>query len=413
MRRIAVVLVLVLAAFVCPLAGGVARGAAITNAAAGSLQADFNNDGFADLAVGAPFEDAGAIEDAGAVNVLYGTPTGLAGGGSQIFTQDSAGVSSAAEPFDGFALAAGDFNNDSFADLAVGVPFEDAGSIFDAGAVNVLYGSAGLLTGVGSQLFTQNSPNVGGAAEVGDDFGFSLAAGDFNGNGFDDLAVGAAFEAVGSILDAGAVNVLRGSASKLVATSQIFTQDSAGVGSAAEDFDAFGESLAAGDFNGDGNDDLAVGVFEDAGTISNAGAVNVLVGFPGIGSILTGSGSQLFTQDSAGVGSDAEGSDGFGDALAAGDFNNDGFADLAVGAAFEDAGSVFEAGAVNALPGSAGLLAGVGSQLFTQDSAGVGSAAERGDLFGEALAGSGPQSATASPASPASRSGGRRTPQRR
>jgi FG-GAP repeat len=177
MRRIAVVLVLVLAAFVCPLAGGVARGAAITNAAAGSLQADFNNDGFADLAVGAPFEDAGAIEDAGAVNVLYGTPTGLAGGGSQIFTQDSAGVSSAAEPFDrfGFALAAGDFNNDSFADLAVGVPFEDAGSVFEAGAVNALPGSAGLLAGVGSQLFTQDSAGVGSAAERGDLFGEALA----------------------------------------------------------------------------------------------------------------------------------------------------------------------------------------------------------------------------------------------
>jgi hypothetical protein len=54
---------------------------------------------------------------------------------------------------------------------------------------------------------------------------------------------------------------------------------------------------------------------------------------------------------------------------------------------------------VNVLYGSAGKLTGVGSQLFTRDSEGVGSVAEAADLFGEALAASGPQSLSASPAS--------------
>jgi FG-GAP repeat len=388
MRRILVVLVLVLAATVWPATSGVARGSLTTPAAAaGSLQADFNDDGFADLAVGVPFEDAGRISDAGAVNVLYGSAGGLTGVGSQFFTQDSAGVGSAAEPGDffGFTLATGDFNQDGFADLAVGVPGEDAGRISDAGAVNVLYGSASGLTGVGSQFFTQDSAGVGSAAEAGDSFGFALAAGDFNNDGNDDLAVGAPFEDAGSIFEAGAVNVLPGSAAKLTGVgSQIFTQDTAGVGSAAEGGDFFGLALAAGDFNQDTFDDLAVGVSgEDAGAIFDAGAVNVLYGSAGL---LTGVGSQLFTQDSPGVGSAAEDSDFFGDALAAGDFNNDTFADLAVGVPFEDAGTIQAAGAVNALYGSAGKLTGVGSQLFTQDSPGVGSAAEPGDLFGDALA---------------------------
>ena len=179
MRRIPVVLVLILAACVWPLASGVAYSSSTTYAAAaGSLQADFNHDGFADLAVGAPFEDVGTIPDGGAVNVLYGSAGKLAGVGSQLFTQDSPGVGSSAEPGDsfGFTLAAGDFNHDTFDDLAVGASNEGVGTIPAAGAVNVLYGSAGKLSGVGSQLFTQDSPGVGSSAEPGDLFGEALAA---------------------------------------------------------------------------------------------------------------------------------------------------------------------------------------------------------------------------------------------
>jgi hypothetical protein len=105
MRRILVVLVLVLAATVWPGTNGLAQGSAAHAAAAGSLQADFNNDGFADLAVGSPFEDVGGISDAGAVNVLYGSAGKLTGVGSQLFTQDSPGVGGAAEDLDQFGWA--------------------------------------------------------------------------------------------------------------------------------------------------------------------------------------------------------------------------------------------------------------------------------------------------------------------
>jgi hypothetical protein len=149
--------------------------------------------------------------------------------------------------------------------------------------------------------------------------------------------------------------------------------------------------------------------FENAGRIVDAGAVNVL---PGSASKLTGVGSQLFTQNSAG-GSAAEVGDLFGATLAASDFDNDTFADLAVGVPSEGVGAIRGGGAVNVLYGSAGLLAVAGSQLFTQNSAGVGSAAEQGDDFGGALAASGPQSAAAAPASPASDSGAQRTASRR
>jgi hypothetical protein len=351
---------------------------------------DFNGDGFADLAVGAPGESIGGTGNAGAVHVLFGSVAGLTGAGSQFFTQDSPGVGSAAEDGDSFGdtLAVGDFDNDGFADLAVGAPFESIGAAVNAGAVNVLFGSAAGLTGLGSQTLTQNTSGVGSAAEGGDAFGVALAAGDFDNDGFSDLAVGAPFEAIGAAVDAGVVNVLFGTAAGLTGSgSQTFTQNTSGVASAAEDGDSFGSALAAGDFNDDAFADLAVGVPGESSTIFSIGAVNVL---PGTAAGLTGVGSQFFTQNTPGVGSTAEDGDSFGFTLGSGDFNDDGFADLAVGVPFESS-SLFAVGAVNVLPGSAAGLTGSGSQFFTQDTPGVGSIAEQEDLFGFALAASGPQ----------------------
>jgi hypothetical protein len=368
MRRLIVTLALILVAGAWPAAPAVAHATtAAQPTAAGSVQADFNNDGADDLAVGVPGEDVGTIVDAGAVNVLYGATGGLTGSGSQLFTQ----VGSAPEFNDlfGRSLATGDFNHDGFADLAVGAPFENSGSTPDAGAVSVLYGSAGGLTRTGGQIFTQ----VGSAPEAGDGFGFALAVGDFNQDGFADLAAGAPFEGVFSTPDAGAVSVLYGSAGGLTRTGgQIFTQ----VGSAPEAGDWFGRSLATGDFNHDGFADLAAGApLEGVFSTPDAGAVSVLYGSAGK---LTTSGGQIFTQ----VGSAPEAGDEFGAALATGDFNHDGFADLAAGAPGEDVFSVDLAGAVSVLYGSVGGLTRTGGQIFTQ----VGSAPETFDVFGAALA---------------------------
>ncbi|MEM3152341.1 MAG: FG-GAP repeat protein, partial [Candidatus Nitrosocaldus sp.] len=170
----------------------------------------------------------------------------------QFWHQDSPNVDGVPEDSDFFSwsLAAGDFNGDGRDDLAVGVPFEDIGSptIFEAGIVQVLYGSSSGLqaSSPADQTWNQNTSSVKDTAETNDSFGWSLAAGDFNNDGRDDLAVGVPFESVVSVLDAGAVNILYGSSSGLQASSpddQFWHQDSPNVDGVAESGDELGYTL--------------------------------------------------------------------------------------------------------------------------------------------------------------------------
>ncbi len=310
---------------------------------------DFNNDGFKDLAIGVPREDIGGIEDAGAVNVIYGGPTGLAAPGNQIWHQDSDGTAGRAEEGDNFGrlLAAGDFNNDGFEDLAIGVQLQDIGGIPDAGVVHVIYGGPGGLSGFGDQIWGQDSDGIAGAGDEGDLFGSALATGDFNNDGFEDLAIGV----TGEDEDAGAVNVIYGGPDGLAAlSSQIWGQDSDGIEGQAEEGDNFGRGLAAGHFNSDGFEDLAIGAHrEDVGGIQDAGRVNVIYGGP---DGLAARGDQIWGQDSDGIAEQSEEEDRFGFALAAGDFNDDGPEDLAIGVFGEDVGEIQNAGAVNVIYGA-------------------------------------------------------------
>lgn len=345
---------LFLAAILAPLwiVGGAPQANAIPDVT------DFNGDGYADLAIGVPAESINGMAEAGLVNIIYGSASGLSATATpdQRFFQDysvpgdpASNIRDFSETGDRFgaAIAAGDFNDDGFSDIAIGVSGEDVGSTADAGAVNVVYGSASGLSPSSplvNQLWTQSSPDVEDAAETGDALGSSLAAGDFNGDGYSDLAIGAPGESINGNPAAGSVNVLYGSASGLSATAvsdQRFFQDTAGIADFSEDDDHYGASLATGDFNGDGFYDLLAGVpGEDTPSVPDAGAISAIYG--------SGSGlspdspitDQLWTGSTPGISDNLPttcptpiSGIGLPGALATGDFNGDGYGDMASGAA--------------------------------------------------------------------------------
>ena len=198
----------------------------------------------------------------------------------------------------GYSLAAGDFNGDHRADLAIGAPGEVIDSGFAAGAVHVLFGSPARLTTANNQLWTENSTGIENANAItssGDYFGASLAVGRLNADGLSDLVIGvphqsisAPSQTVNPANSAGAVRVLFGAGTSvdhpvagLTATnSQIWDQAISGIiGDGVDNNEEFGTSLAIGDFNGDHLADLAVEVADDSDN-GAPGAANILYSGP-------------------------------------------------------------------------------------------------------------------------------------
>lgn len=277
-----------------------------------------------------------------------------------------------------------DINGDDHAETVVGVPGETLGTADRAGMFHVLPGTATGATGSGSLAIHQNSAGVPGTAEDDDGFGHANTSGDFNGDGFADVAVSAPYESVGTAVRGGAVWVFYGGPSGL-RTDNVATIDVHDSMLPATDSAYFGETLAAGDFNSDGRDDLAIG--------------SPRLG-PGYVSVFHSDETgfwhrETFSQDTDGVpGADHDG-DRFGWSLAVGDTDADGISDdLAIGVPYDSEDRGRATGAVIMLYGDEYGLVGEYSQRWTKDSSGVpgvpGTADparyDSPDLFGYALA---------------------------
>jgi hypothetical protein len=201
-----------------------------------------------------------------------------------MWTEDTAGVPDQAAQGDEFGavLLVADVVGGAEGDLVVGVPQDDAPGVVHAGLVFVLPGSPGGLTASGSVVLHQDSPHVPDPAEIGDNFGSSLAAGDLDGDGDNDLAVTSFDESVGTVARTGSVTVLPGGPSGPSGRgSRRLTEQTEGIGGVAEANDHFGGGLAVGHHLGGPEADLVVGVPNDnVGSAQEAGSVHVLPGSP-------------------------------------------------------------------------------------------------------------------------------------
>ncbi len=340
--------------------------------------ADFNNDGFDDLAVGLPASTINSATNSGRVLIYMGGTNGLSATASQVLTQTPfGGVNEAGDRF-GAALAAGRLGTDNYADLVIGAPGENAGS----GAIYIMRGgAAGLTTAV-----TGISSGAAGAP-AGGAFGSSLAIGNVIGQVMADVLVGAPETDTGIIDNAGMVHLLIGNGTS-VSTVNALHFDAAADGEFYQTNGRFGAALVVGDFYADdGELDVAIGA---PGRNTGRGSVSIARG--GLlalqwGTVLTA----YANQDNA----------LYGSALAAGDWDADGDDDLAVGSPYNDAsGAPVPADNINS-----GLLvlflggpAGPASQVAYDEleaSAGYGNNAQMGSSLAFGRFGAGPRASLA------------------
>ncbi|MCC6652797.1 MAG: FG-GAP repeat protein [Candidatus Eisenbacteria bacterium] len=339
-----------------------------------SAAGDVNGDGYGDVIVGAQMYDAGQADE-GAAFVFHGGPGGI----PSIAAPAAVIQSNQAGAILGFCVtSAGDVNGDGYDDVVVcDYGYNWGGNLF--GAAFVFHGSA---TGI-----TANASPANANATLKNDVTFSnfaisaTSAGDVNGDGYADLIVGC--EGYGS--SSGAAFLFHGSATGIVGTT---AANAATRLTCAQGGARFGRAVAcAGDVNGDGYSDVAVGAYRyDSGT-TDGGAVFVFNGGPsGIasGNELTASSRLHQVQAGAHLGLSVDG---------AGDVNGDGYSDLITGSPAGANGQTNE-GLVHIVHGRAegiptGLVSSLSSGTIESDQTGaaIGSCVRgAGDVNGDGYA---------------------------
>lgn len=389
-------------------------------------EADFNGDGYPDVAFAAPSATVDGKREAGYVGVMYGSADGLRKSSKQLFDQGDAALPGSAQQDAAFgsAVASADLDGDGYDDLIVGAPGADGGDS-KSGSLTVLWGGTdGLSSASPLPAGSPDSPSIGGKVVVGDVNGdgdpdvvttsgdghlhvlsgpftrdgeasataevraeedirvLDLAAGDIDGDGTDDVL---AVVHDGDEYDSRRVSYWRGGSDGL--TDDTVIEDAEGGRLQG------GEHIATGDVNGDGYADIVVGRAVDGydSDLDTPRAKGGMITYiPGGADGPVGAQAKSFNQDSPGVPGEARGADGygnsdaFGSTVSVGDVDGDGYGDIAVGVPGKKVGSAEHAGSVVVLPGGADGPTGSGARSYSQGTDNVPGAAEENDRFGSA-----------------------------
>jgi hypothetical protein len=297
---------------------------------------DLDGDGVIDLVVGASKDDNAAGNKRGTVHILFMESDGSVKSTVEINSDTTNGPTLTNDDRFGYSAEnIGDLDGDGVNDLAVGAIQDDEGTGNNLGAVHIMFMNTD--GSVDSTVEINDSTENGPTLSAGDEFGSSIAnIGDLDGDGVDDLAVGAINNdgGQGILTNLGAVHIMfmntDGSVDSTVEINELTTN-----GPTLSDGDEFGSSIAnIGDLDGDGVDDLAVGASQDDGQGTNRGAVHIMF-MNTDGSV----DSTVEINDSTENGPFGLSNDWFGESVEnLGDLDGDGVNDLIVGASRDNAG---------------------------------------------------------------------------